>query len=189
MEAERKFTWNRFTTFFKLNAIKSRFLNRRRLNFFVKKFKVIFLTLFSWNRFAIFSTSTLSKVLTVKYRRPQENANWLRKVSLMKNPHFWWYQADILAIWPNHEVVILTKFHQNWTKIDNFLSIVHFLASSHSAGDVCKFKKQPYLQFPKLWKLILTDVSPQELQKTIKIDFCSLKNNIYSHSQWLFNKI
>ena len=60
------------------------------------------------------------------YRRPQENANWLRKVSLMKNPHFWWYQADILAIWPNHEVVILTKFHQNWTKIDKFSLIVHF---------------------------------------------------------------
>ena len=75
------------------------------------------------------------------YRLGQENAYWLRNVPLMKNPHFWWYQADILAIWPNHEIVILTKFHQNWKKIDNFLQIAHFLASTHSAAQVCRINK------------------------------------------------
>ena len=80
------------------------------------------------------------------YRLGQENAYWLRNVSLMKNPHFWCYQVDILVIWPNHEVVILTKFHQNWKKIDNVLLMAHFLASTHSPAQVCKQKADFPLQ-------------------------------------------
>ena len=71
------------------------------------------------------------------YRLGQENAYWLRNLSLIKNPHFWCYQVDILLIWPKHEVVILTKFHQSWTKIDNLLLIAHFLSSSHSPAHIC----------------------------------------------------
>ena len=83
------------------------------------------------------------------YRHRQANPDWLRNVSLTKNPHFPWYQADILAIWPNHEVVILTKFHQNWTKIGNSLLMAHFLASSHSPAHVCRFEvDEKRVEFP-----------------------------------------
>ena len=46
-------------------------------------------------------------------------------------------------------MVILTKFHQNWTKIDHFLLIAHFLASSHSPGEVCTIS--PMLKNDILW--------------------------------------
>ena len=99
---------------------------------------VLTLLIFSFpSRFVLCASCLKSFCAHHVYRRPQENANWLRKVSLMKNPHFRWYQTDALAIWPNHEVVILTKFHKNWTKIDNFSLIAHFLTSSHSPRDVC----------------------------------------------------
>ena len=48
----------------------------------------------------------------------------------MKNPQFLANQAQTLAIWPNHEMVILTKFHNNWTKIVDFSLIANFKASS-----------------------------------------------------------
>ena len=82
-----------------------------------------------------FSLQKMQEFIKIKiqslYRRGQENANWLRNVSLMKNPHFWCYQVDILVIRPIHEVVILTKFHQNWNRINNYLLIPHFSASPH----------------------------------------------------------
>ena len=47
----------------------------------------------------------------------------------MKNPQFLSYQIDILAILPTDEIVILTKFHKNWTKIVDFSLIGTFWAS------------------------------------------------------------
>ena len=47
----------------------------------------------------------------------------------MKNPQFLAYQAQTLAILPIHEIVILIKFHDNWTKIVNFSLIAYFRAS------------------------------------------------------------
>ena len=44
---------------------------------------------------------------------------WLlaKKVANNKNLQFIPNQADIQAILPTHELVILTKFHKNWIKI------------------------------------------------------------------------
>ena len=37
--------------------------------------------------------------------------------------------AEILAILPTHELIILTKFDGDWTKIVDFLLVVYFWAS------------------------------------------------------------
>ena len=47
----------------------------------------------------------------------------------MKNPQFLANQAQTLAILPNHEMVILTKFHIDWIKIVDFSLIPYFKAS------------------------------------------------------------
>ena len=47
----------------------------------------------------------------------------------MKNPQFLANQAQTLAISPIHEIVILTKFHDDWTKIVDFSLIAYFRAS------------------------------------------------------------
>ena len=48
---------------------------------------------------------------------------------LVKNFWFLPNQAQTLSIWPTIEFVILTKFHENYSKIVDFLLIAHFLAS------------------------------------------------------------
>ena len=47
---------------------------------------------------------------------------WLlaKKVANNKNLQFIPNQADIQAILPTHELVIFTKFHNNWMKIVDF---------------------------------------------------------------------
>ena len=47
----------------------------------------------------------------------------------MKNPQFLANQAETLAILPIHEMVILTKFHNDWMKIVDFSVIAYFWAS------------------------------------------------------------
>ena len=47
----------------------------------------------------------------------------------MKNPQFLANQAQTLAILPIHEIVILTKFHDDWTRIVDFSLIAYFRAS------------------------------------------------------------
>ena len=47
----------------------------------------------------------------------------------MKNSQFLAYQTQTLAILPIHEIVILTKFHNNWTKIVDFSLVAYFRAS------------------------------------------------------------
>ena len=47
----------------------------------------------------------------------------------MKNPQFLANQAQTLAILPIHEMVILTKFHNDWMKIVHFSLIAYFRAS------------------------------------------------------------
>ena len=39
---------------------------------------------------------------------------------LMKNPQFLPESAETLAILPIHEMVVFTKFHENWPKIVDF---------------------------------------------------------------------
>ena len=41
----------------------------------------------------------------------QKKLDWLKIWLLVKNPQFLSNQANILAISPTHELVILTKFH------------------------------------------------------------------------------
>ena len=43
-----------------------------------------------------------------------------QKVDNDKNPQFLPNQAEIQAIFPTNELVILTKFHNNWIKIVSF---------------------------------------------------------------------
>ena len=47
----------------------------------------------------------------------------------MKNQQFLAYPAQTLVILPIHEIVILTKNHDNWTKIVDFSLIAYFRAS------------------------------------------------------------
>ena len=44
----------------------------------------------------------------------------------MKNLQFWCNHADFLVIWPTHVYYLLTKFHDNWTKIVEFLLMETF---------------------------------------------------------------
>ena len=59
---------------------------------------------------------------------------------LIKNPLFCSDLANILAILPTHELIILTKFDGDWTKIVDFLLLVYFWASVF-------FKNQSLIRF------------------------------------------
>ena len=52
-----------------------------------------------------------------------------KNILLIKNPQFCSDLAEILAILPTHELIILTKFDGDWTKIVDFLLVVYFWAS------------------------------------------------------------
>ena len=56
----------------------------------------------------------------------------------MKNPQFCSDLAEILAILPIHELIILTKFDGDWTEIVDFLLLVYFLANVISFESVFK---------------------------------------------------
>ena len=56
----------------------------------------------------------------------QKKLDWLKISPLVKNPQFLSNQADIQAIVPTHGLVILTKFHKDWQKINDFLVITKF---------------------------------------------------------------
>ena len=45
---------------------------------------------------------------------------------LVKNQQFLSNQADIQAVLPTLELVVLTKFHKDWQKIVDFLVIAKF---------------------------------------------------------------
>ena len=49
--------------------------------------------------------------------------------------------ADIQAILPTHELVILTKFHNNWIKIVDFIfGLTNFWASNRFCITLCFFE-------------------------------------------------
>ena len=56
----------------------------------------------------------------------QKKLDRLKISPLVKNPQFLSNQADIQAIVPTHGLVILTKFHKDLQKINNFLAIANF---------------------------------------------------------------
>ena len=58
----------------------------------------------------------------------QKKCDSIEKVLLMKILQFLPKSDETLPKVPNHELVILTKFHWNWIKIAEFLLIVNFKA-------------------------------------------------------------
>ena len=56
----------------------------------------------------------------------KKKLDWLKISPLVKNPQFLSNQADIQAIVPTHGLVIVTKFHKDWQKINNFLVVAKF---------------------------------------------------------------
>ena len=61
---------------------------------------------------------------------------------LEKNIHFWRNQADIQALVSTHEIIILTKFHGNWAKIEDFFVISQLWTQSQISLDSLYLLKQ-----------------------------------------------
>jgi len=56
----------------------------------------------------------------------QKKIDCLKNWPLIKNPLFLSNQADIQATLPTHELILLTKFHNYWQEIVDFLVIGKF---------------------------------------------------------------
>ena len=56
----------------------------------------------------------------------QKKLDWLKIWLLVKNPQLLSNQADISATSPTHELIILTKFHNDWQEIVDFLVTAKF---------------------------------------------------------------
>ena len=56
----------------------------------------------------------------------QKKLDWHNIWLLVKNQQFLSNQADILAISPTHELIILTKYQNDWQEIVDFLVIAKF---------------------------------------------------------------
>ena len=56
----------------------------------------------------------------------QKKLDWLKNWPLVKNLQFLSNQADIQATLPTHELIILTKFHNDWQEIVDFLVTAKF---------------------------------------------------------------
>ena len=67
----------------------------------------------------------------------------------MKNLQFLANQAQTLAILPNHEMVILTKFYNDWMKIVDFSLIPYFKASPIFYYSLSTFFLQKQYQLTK----------------------------------------
>ena len=52
-----------------------------------------------------------------------------KNILLIKNPQFCSNLAEILVILPTHELIILTKFDEDQTKIVDFLLALYFWSS------------------------------------------------------------
>ena len=50
----------------------------------------------------------------------KKKLHWPKNILITKNPQFHSYLAEILAIFSAHELIILTKFDKDWTKIVDF---------------------------------------------------------------------
>ena len=59
----------------------------------------------------------------------QKELDWLKIWLLVKNPQFLSNQADLQATLPTHELKILSKFHEDWKEIVDFLLIAKLWAS------------------------------------------------------------
>ena len=68
----------------------------------------------------------------------QKKLDWLKISPVVQNLQFLSDQAEIQAILPTHELVILIKFHKDWQKIVDFLVISVFCASLFFFASVSK---------------------------------------------------
>ena len=59
----------------------------------------------------------------------QKKLYWPKNILLIKNPQFYSDLAEILLMLPTHELIKLTKFDDDWTKIVDFLLVVYFWVS------------------------------------------------------------
>ena len=72
----------------------------------------------------------------------QKLATVPKKLPLIKNLHFCSDQADIQAISPTQEIIILTKFHDSRVKTVDFLVVANFwLCSKFSVYPASMSKK------------------------------------------------
>ena len=91
----------------------------------------------------------------------QKKLDWPKISPVVKNLQFLSNQADIQAILPIHELVILAKFHKDWQKIVDFLVVVKFCASPvflHQSLEACLchfnyflYKKINRIHYPFKW--------------------------------------
>ena len=81
----------------------------------------------------------------------QKELVWLKIWPSVKNLQFLSNQADIQAILPIYELVILAKFHKDWQKIVDFLVIAKFRTGliflHQSLVDILKDFLRSYLLF------------------------------------------
>ena len=56
----------------------------------------------------------------------QKILDWLKIWPLVENPQLLSNQADIQANLPTHELIILSKFHNDWQEIVDVLVIAKF---------------------------------------------------------------
>ena len=84
---------------------------------------------------------------------------WPQNWPLVKNLQFWFNLDQILSNWLSHLCDLLTKFHENWTKIVDFSLIANFEASTVLFASVfmyhwtidMKLLKKYYLQWHFSW--------------------------------------
>ena len=74
----------------------------------------------------LFVKSTLNRMIMHTVTKSRKMSTQKNKMLLMKNPQFLPNQADILPSEFIHWTDILTKFHNNWTKIVDFLVIAFY---------------------------------------------------------------
>ena len=81
-------------------------------------YSLVMISSFFFGKYEVYVVENDSKIITL-------TKNIIQK----KNPQFCSDLAEILAILPIHELIILTKFDGDWTEIVHFLLLIYFWAS------------------------------------------------------------
>ena len=102
---------------------------------------------------------------------------------LMKNPQFFSESAETLAILPIHEVVVFTKFHENWAKIVDFSLIVNFKASLIFFSSVFTYKYNSTVLLRQLFKCITFSIA-ELVRRNIPTTFLTKLARIRSNQCW-----
>ena len=107
--------------------------------------------------------------------------NW----PIIKNPQFLSYPHEIWWKWLPHEVIIFTKFHEDRTKIVDFLLMANFWKCPFFASDFKKFfsAKCRLCNFYSFWL--------QKVEVCIKksLHMVYLKHGIFYHEDHLKSRL